>query len=97
MFKIEGYPRQEIENEGLTPIFIAIDGNLEALLAILDPTHVGAPDAVQRIRTAVVSRRRQPVGSTSARPGARRRDRRSEERFSRNAETDLESRMPSSA
>jgi cation transport ATPase len=40
---------KHIENEGLTPIFIAIDGNLEALLAILDPTHVGAQDAVQRI------------------------------------------------
>jgi len=40
---------KHIESEGLTPIFIAIDGNLEALLAILDPTHVGAPDAVQRI------------------------------------------------
>jgi cation transport ATPase len=38
-----------IENEGLTPIFIAIDGRLEALVAILDPTHVGARDAVQRI------------------------------------------------
>lgn len=38
-----------IENEGLTPIFIALDGRLEALLAILDPTHVGAQDAVQRI------------------------------------------------
>lgn len=38
-----------IENEGLTPIFIAIDGQLEALVAILDPTHVGARDAVQRI------------------------------------------------
>jgi P-type E1-E2 ATPase len=40
---------KHIENEGLTPIFIAIDGNLEALVAILDPTHVGAQDAVQRI------------------------------------------------
>lgn len=38
-----------IENEGLTPIFVAIDGNLEALMAILDPTHVGAPDAIRRI------------------------------------------------
>ncbi len=38
-----------IENEGLTPIFIAIDGQVEALLAILDPTHVGARQAVQRI------------------------------------------------
>ncbi len=38
-----------IENEGLTPIFIAIDGRLEALLAVLDPAHVGARDAVQRI------------------------------------------------
>lgn len=38
-----------IENEGLTPIFVAIDGNLEALVAILDPTHVGAPDAIRRI------------------------------------------------
>ncbi|MCZ6806961.1 MAG: HAD family hydrolase [Deltaproteobacteria bacterium] len=38
-----------IENEGLTPIFVALDGQLEALLAILDPTHVGARDAVQRI------------------------------------------------
>ena len=38
-----------IENEGLTPIFVALDGRLEALLAILDPTHVGARDAVQRI------------------------------------------------
>ena len=38
-----------IENEGLTPVFVAIDGRLEALLAILDPTHVGARDAVQRI------------------------------------------------
>ena len=40
---------KHIENEGLTPIFVAIDGSLEALLAILDPTHVGAPDAVRRI------------------------------------------------
>ena len=40
---------KHIENEGLTPIFIAIDGSLEALVAILDPTHVGASDAVQRI------------------------------------------------
>ena len=40
---------EHIENEGLTPIFIAIAGNLEALVAILDPTHVGAPDAVRRI------------------------------------------------
>jgi len=38
-----------IENEGLTPIFIAIDGRLEALIAVLDPTHVGARDAIQRI------------------------------------------------
>jgi cation transport ATPase len=38
-----------IESEGLTPIFIAIDGHLEALLAILDPVQVGARDAVQRI------------------------------------------------
>jgi cation transport ATPase len=38
-----------IENEGLTPIFIAVDGRLEALVAIHDPTHVGARDAVQRI------------------------------------------------
>jgi Cu+-exporting ATPase len=38
-----------IENEGLTPIFIAIDGQVEALLAILDPTQVGAREAVQRI------------------------------------------------
>lgn len=38
-----------IENEGLTPIFIALDGRLEALVAILDPTHVGAQEAVQRI------------------------------------------------
>jgi len=38
-----------IEQEGLTPIFIAVDGRLEALLAILDPTHVGARDAIQRI------------------------------------------------
>jgi P-type E1-E2 ATPase len=38
-----------IESEGLTPIFIAIDGRLEALVAILDPVHVGARDAVQRI------------------------------------------------
>ncbi|MGB5694022.1 MAG: HAD family hydrolase, partial [Polyangiales bacterium] len=38
-----------IENQGLTPIFIALDGRLEALLAILDPLHVGARDAVQRI------------------------------------------------
>jgi P-type E1-E2 ATPase len=38
-----------IESEGLTPIFIAIDGRLEALVAILDPIHVGARDAVQRI------------------------------------------------
>ena len=38
-----------LESEGLTPIFIAVDGRLEALLAILDPTHVGARDAVQRI------------------------------------------------
>jgi Cu+-exporting ATPase len=37
------------ESEGLTPIFIAIDGRLEALLAILDPTHVGARDALERI------------------------------------------------
>jgi P-type E1-E2 ATPase len=38
-----------MENEGLTPIFIAIGGRVEILLAILDPTHVGARDAVQRI------------------------------------------------
>ena len=38
-----------IESEGLTPIFIAVDGRLEALVAILDPVHVGARDAVQRI------------------------------------------------
>jgi cation transport ATPase len=38
-----------IESEGLTPIFIAIAGHLEALVAILDPVHVGARDAVQRI------------------------------------------------
>ena len=38
-----------IENEGLTPIFVAIDGRLEALIAVLDPTHVGARDAIQRI------------------------------------------------
>jgi P-type E1-E2 ATPase len=38
-----------IESEGLTPIFIAIDGQLEALVPVLDPTHVGARDAVQRI------------------------------------------------
>ena len=38
-----------IENEGLTPIFIAIDGRLEALVAVLDAMHVGARDAVQRI------------------------------------------------
>jgi P-type E1-E2 ATPase len=38
-----------IENEGLTPIFIALDGRLEALIAILDPIHVGAPEAVQRM------------------------------------------------
>ena len=38
-----------IENEGLAPIFIAIDGSLEALVAILDPMHVGARDAIQRI------------------------------------------------
>jgi Cu+-exporting ATPase len=38
-----------IESEGLTPVFIAIDGRLEALVAILDPVHVGARDAVQRI------------------------------------------------
>ena len=38
-----------IENEGLTPIFVAIDGTLEALVTILDPTHVGAPDAVRKI------------------------------------------------
>jgi P-type E1-E2 ATPase len=38
-----------IENQGLTPIFIAIGGHVEALLAILDPIHVGARDAVQRI------------------------------------------------
>ncbi len=40
---------EHIENEGLTPIFIAVDGRLEALVAILDPTHVEARDAVQRI------------------------------------------------
>jgi P-type E1-E2 ATPase len=40
---------KHIESEGLTPIFIAIDGRLEALVAILDPIHVGARDAVQRI------------------------------------------------
>ena len=40
---------KHIESEGLTPIFIAIDGNLEAMVSILDPTHVGARDAVQRI------------------------------------------------
>lgn len=38
-----------MENEGLTPIFIAVDGRIEVLLAILDATHVGARDAVQRI------------------------------------------------
>ncbi|RLB40302.1 MAG: hypothetical protein DRH30_08640 [Deltaproteobacteria bacterium] len=38
-----------IESEGLTPIFIAVDDRLEALVAILDPIHVGARDAVQRI------------------------------------------------
>jgi Cu+-exporting ATPase len=38
-----------MENEGLTPIFVAMDGRVEILLAILDPTHVGARDAVQRI------------------------------------------------
>jgi cation transport ATPase len=38
-----------IESEGLTPIFIAVDGRLEALVAVLDPVHVGARDAVQRI------------------------------------------------
>jgi P-type E1-E2 ATPase len=38
-----------IENEGLTPIFIATDGQLQALLAVQDPTHVGAREAVQRI------------------------------------------------
>jgi P-type E1-E2 ATPase len=40
---------KHIENEGLTPIFVAVDGNLEVLLSILDPTHVGARDAVERI------------------------------------------------
>ena len=40
---------KHIENEGLTPIFVAVDGNLEALISVLDPTHVGAPAAVQRI------------------------------------------------
>ncbi len=40
---------EHIENEGLTPIFIAIDGRLEALVAVLDALHVGARDAVQRI------------------------------------------------
>ena len=38
-----------IESEGLTPIFIAVDGRLEALVAILDAVHVGARDAVERI------------------------------------------------
>ncbi len=38
-----------MESEGLTPIFVAVDGRVEALLAILDPTHVGARAAVQRI------------------------------------------------
>ncbi|MFZ1866656.1 MAG: HAD-IC family P-type ATPase [Polyangiales bacterium] len=38
-----------MENEGLTPIFIAVGGHVEALLAVLDPTHVGARGAVQRI------------------------------------------------
>jgi P-type E1-E2 ATPase len=38
-----------IENEGLTPVFVAVDGRLQALLAILDPIHVGARDAIQRI------------------------------------------------
>jgi cation transport ATPase len=38
-----------IESEGLTPVFIAVDGRLEALVAILDAVHVGARDAVQRI------------------------------------------------
>jgi P-type E1-E2 ATPase len=38
-----------IENEGLAPIFIAVDGRLEALIAVLDPTHVGARDAIGRI------------------------------------------------
>jgi cation transport ATPase len=40
---------KHIENEGLTPILVAVDGNLEALLAVLDPTHVGARDAIERI------------------------------------------------
>jgi cation transport ATPase len=40
---------EHIENEGLTPIFIAIDGRLESLVAVLDAMHVGARDAVQRI------------------------------------------------
>lgn len=38
-----------IEAEGLTPILVAVGGTLEALIAILDPIHVGAPDAVRRI------------------------------------------------
>ncbi len=38
-----------IENAGLTPVFIAVDRQLEALVAVDDPTHVGAPDAVRRI------------------------------------------------
>jgi cation transport ATPase len=40
---------KHVENEGLTAIFVAIDGKLEALISVLDPTHVGAPAAVQRI------------------------------------------------
>ncbi len=40
---------EHIENEGMTSIFVAVDGRLEALFAIHDPTHVGARDAVQRL------------------------------------------------
>jgi len=38
-----------IENEGLTPIFVAVEDRLEGLLAISDPTQPGARDAVRRI------------------------------------------------
>jgi cation transport ATPase len=38
-----------IEAEGLSPIFVGLDGQLEAMLAIRDPLHPGAAEAVRRI------------------------------------------------
>ena len=40
---------QRMESDGLTPIFVAVDRKVEALLAVRDPTHVGAPAAIRRI------------------------------------------------